>query len=78
MPKEKDPDPDPDLAAAKDYEEELKDSQEIELNELRHDKLSISRSVVMEEHKYFSSQALPTTTTPYVMKTPKLPDTSSI
>lgn len=76
---EKDPDPDPaDLAAAKDYEEELKDSQEMELNELRHDKLSISRSVVMEEHKYFSSQSLPTTTAPYVMKTPKLPDSKRL
>ena len=74
---EKDPDP-ADLAAAKDYEEELKDSQEMELNELRHDKLSISRSVVMEEHKYFSSQSLPTTTAPYVMKTPKLPDSKRL
>eukprot|EP00557_Chaetoceros_sp_GSL56_P004187 CAMPEP_0176490880 /NCGR_PEP_ID=MMETSP0200_2-20121128/8119_1 /TAXON_ID=947934 /ORGANISM="Chaetoceros sp., Strain GSL56" /LENGTH=539 /DNA_ID=CAMNT_0017888241 /DNA_START=113 /DNA_END=1732 /DNA_ORIENTATION=- len=34
----------------------------------------ISKAIISEQSSYFSSQSIPTSTTPYIMKTPKLPD----
>ena len=44
------------------------------INELERQQKMQSNEVVLEQRDFFSSQSIPTATTPYVMKTPKLPD----
>jgi len=56
---------------AEDYsrfeKDQMKDISDLEQN-------MQSNKVVLEQREFFSSQSLPTITTPFVMKTPSLPD----
>ena len=61
-----------------DYErfeqEQKKDVTELDLQQSQ----ATNHVILMEQRQYFSSQSIPTATTPYVMKTPKLPDSQRL
>ena len=61
-----------------EYSKRLKESQSQEIKELEDAKAPVSELVLLEQDKYFSSQSIPTTTTPYIMKTPKIPDSKRL
>jgi hypothetical protein len=48
--------------------------QNQDISKFKSEMALISRAVILEQSSYFSSQSIPTATTPYIMKTPKLPD----
>jgi Nucleoside-diphosphate-sugar epimerases len=53
---------------------EFESEQNQEISHFKSQMAMISKAIILEQNTYFSSQSIPTVTTPYIMKTPKLPD----
>jgi hypothetical protein len=87
----KDVDVDPDESPVKDteaaaeeekarleYSKQLNESQSQQIKDLKDAKAPVPELVLLEQDKYFSSQSIPTATTPYIMKTPKISDSKRL